>query len=173
MRVPLICRTPPLRRPLPPPPVPHPFSTSPSSTARPSQLHPLLGGALGCTTGSLASVTGLGGALLILPALSHLTSISPARITAVTLVGTLATCATGSFVYVREGRCQLPLSLLVGVSSIPTAWLGVWASSRVPSLLAKRVSAVVLLITAPALVLRPQRIGEEPDGAEAGSREAG
>lgn len=70
------------------------LSTS-GDSSKPSHLPPHLGGAVGAVTGAAASLTGLGGAVLILPTLSNLTAMPARKITGVTLVGTLATCATG------------------------------------------------------------------------------
>ena len=75
----------------------------------------------------------------------------------------------------REGSCELPLSLAIGAASIPTTWVGVWLGTRVPSLVAKKVSGVALLFIAPALAFRPapQRDdAERDDAASTGPPEA-
>lgn len=71
----------------------------------------------------------------------------------------------------REGSCELPLSLAIGAASIPTTWVGVWLGTRVPSQVAKKVGGVALLFIAPALAFRsaPQR----DDAASSGPAEVG
>jgi hypothetical protein len=107
--------------------------------------------------GTGAALTGLGGAVVIIPLLSNLTKLSAQQVTGITVLSTMASCACGMYTFTREGVTNLPVAFMVGSASIPSTVIGVWLSSRVSSQQARRVVGVTLLLLAPTIMLRQSK----------------
>jgi uncharacterized protein len=100
---------------------------------------------LGIFTGAVAGVLGIGGGLLIVPALT-LWQISLVQATATSLVGVLISAISGSAQNWLRGTLNWRASLGLAMFGIPTAQLGAWLGDRLSnSYLAFSFAALMLL----------------------------
>ncbi|MEB3831460.1 sulfite exporter TauE/SafE family protein [Phormidium sp. CCY1219] len=108
---------------------------------------------LGIATGTLAGLLGIGGGLLMVPALT-LSGVAIDRATATSLVGVFLSSVSGSFRNWRSDRLNWKASLGLAVGGIPTAQLGAWLGDRLPSLWLSLSFAALLLVSIYLMGLR-------------------
>jgi len=108
---------------------------------------------LGGFTGVLSGLLGIGGGLLMVPALT-LFGIPLVQATATSLVGVLLSSVSGSLQNLSRGELNWRVSLLLAVFGILTAQLGAWLANRLPDAGLSLAFAVLLLITLYLMQLR-------------------
>jgi uncharacterized membrane protein YfcA len=105
--------------------------------------------AIGFAAGILAGLFGVGGGLIIVPALVLL-----ARFTPITAIGTSLTAlllpvgALGVWEYYRKGHVNIPAALLIAVGIFAGALLGAKLAHQLSPLQLKRAFAVFLVVVA-------------------------
>lgn len=105
--------------------------------------------AIGFAAGILAGLFGVGGGLIIVPALVLL-----ARFTPITAIGTSLTAlllpvgALGVWEYYRKGHVNVPAALLIAVGIVFGALLGAKLAHQMSPLQLKRAFAVFLVVVA-------------------------
>ncbi|NJP10610.1 MAG: sulfite exporter TauE/SafE family protein [Leptolyngbyaceae cyanobacterium RU_5_1] len=87
---------------------------------------------LGIFTGAVAGVLGIGGGLLIVPALTFFLRVNLVQATATSLVGVLLSAISGSGQNWRKGKLDWRASLGLALFGMPTAQLGAWLGDRLP-----------------------------------------
>lgn len=117
---------------------------------------------LGTLTGLASGVLGIGGGLLMVPALMVLgVPILPA--TATSLVGVLLSAISGTLQNWRTGELQIGLSLLLALGGIPMAQVGAVLGDRLPAYILAFSFAGLQLIAIYLMGLQCQ-IGEQKLG---------
>ncbi len=101
---------------------------------------------LGTSTGIVAGIFGVGGGLLIVPALT-VWGIPLAQATATSLVGVLLSAVSGSLRNWWTGQLNLRASLQLALFGIPAAQLGAWLGSRLPDTWLAPSFAALLFVT--------------------------
>lgn len=86
---------------------------------------------LGIFTGAVAGVLGIGGGLLLVPALT-LWQVSLVQATATSLVGVLLSAVSGSLQNWRNNKLNWQAALALALFGVPTAQLGAWIGDRLP-----------------------------------------
>lgn len=86
---------------------------------------------LGTSTGVVAGIFGIGGGLLIVPALTIL-NVPLAQATATSLVGVLLSALSGSARNWWTGQLNPRISVQLALFGIPAAQVGAWLGSRIP-----------------------------------------
>jgi len=97
-------------------------------------LNPLLVAelaAIGAVAGVVGSLVGLGGAFIVIPVLRLVFGLPPAETSAVSLVMVFANSLSGSTGYLRNGRADWRLALVVAATGIPTSVLGAYLVGKV------------------------------------------
>ncbi len=111
--------------------------------------------AIGLAGGVLAGLFGIGGGIVIVPAL-----ILVAKMQATTATGTslgallLPVGALGAYEYWRHGHIQVRASLIIALGLFIGAWFGARLATQLPPLVLKRMFAVFLVIVAARLWMR-------------------
>lgn len=122
---------------------------------------------LGIFTGVLSGVLGIGGGLLMVPALT-LFGVPLVQATATSLVGVFLSSVSGSLRNLSAGELNWPVSLLLAVFGIFTAQVGAWLGDRIFDAWLSIAFAVLLLVTIYLIHLRQRlqqqqaRLGEQP-----------
>ncbi len=119
---------------------------------------------LGSFTGVLSGLLGIGGGLLMVPALT-LFGIPLVQATATSLVGVLLSSLSGSLRNLSAGELNWQVSLLLAGFGILTAQLGAWLANRLPDALLSLAFAGLLLVTLYLMHLRQRLQREKPDPA--------
>lgn len=116
---------------------------------------------LGTSTGVVAGIFGVGGGLLLVPALT-LWGIPLAQATATSLVGVLLSAVSGSVQNWWTGQLNLRVSLQLALFGIPAAQFGAWLSSSLPDTLLAPSFSALLLATIFLINLQQQVVLELP-----------
>ncbi|MBD1913312.1 MULTISPECIES: sulfite exporter TauE/SafE family protein [unclassified Leptolyngbya] len=101
---------------------------------------------VGCVTGTLAGVLGIGGGLLMVPVLT-LFGIPLVEATATSLVGVLLSSISGSVQNLRMGDLNWRTSLLLALFGMLTAQVGAWIGDRVSDAVLSLAFAGLLVLT--------------------------
>ena len=128
-------------------------------TAQPTTLALLF--LLGTSTGLVSGIFGVGGGLLLVPALT-LWDIPLAQATATSLVGVLLSAISGSVQNWWTGQLNLRAALQLALFGIPAAQLGAWSGSRLPDAWLTPSFAVLLLVTIFFINLQQKVVLEPP-----------
>src|SRR4028119_119057 len=128
-------------------------------TAEPTTLALLF--LLGTSTGLVSGIFGVGGGLLLVPALT-LWDIPLAQATATSLVGVLLSAISGSVQNWWTGQLNLRAALQLALFGIPAAQLGAWSGSRLPDAWLTPSFAVLLLVTIFFINLQQKVVLEPP-----------
>jgi uncharacterized membrane protein YfcA len=82
---------------------------------------------IGVAAGVLGTLVGLGGGFVVIPILRIVFDVSPAATAGASLVMVLANGVSGSLAYLRQGRADVKLALLVSITGIPACIAGALA----------------------------------------------
>jgi uncharacterized membrane protein YfcA len=86
---------------------------------------------IGAGTGVLAALLGIGGGIVAVPVLTQVYGFSPAVATGTSLCCVFLNCLSGSAVYLRQRRVDVPLALTFAAATLPGVALGIWLVDRV------------------------------------------
>jgi uncharacterized membrane protein YfcA len=85
---------------------------------------------IGVAAGALGTIVGLGGGFVVIPILRLAYGVAPATTAGISLVMVLANAISGSVAYLRQGRADVRLALLVAATGIPASILGAFVVHR-------------------------------------------
>ena len=104
---------------------------------------------IGAAAGVLAGMFGIGGGLVIVPALMLIAKMSPLTATGTSLGALLLPVgALGAWEYYRNGNIEIKASLLIALGLFAGAWFGARLAHTMGDATLKRVFAVFLVIVA-------------------------
>lgn len=104
--------------------------------------------ALGLTAGTLGGLLGVGGGIIIVPALIYLLKLPTHVAVGTSLAVIIPTAISGSFTHFTKGNVDLRAALLVAIGSIVGAYLGATVAEQLPELFLKRAFGILLAIMA-------------------------
>jgi uncharacterized protein len=122
---------------------------------------------LGTFTGAVAGVLGIGGGLLMVPALSVL-NLPLVQATATSLVGVFLSATSGSVENWRKGQLNLKAVAGLAAFGLLTAQLGAWAGDRIPESWLAFSFAALMLLTIYLMNLK-QQLKQQAAELEAGT----
>ena len=103
--------------------------------------------AIGLGAGLLSGLFGIGGGIIIVPALMLLARMQPATATGTSLGALLLPVgALGAWQYYKNGHLDMRASLLIALGIFVGAYLGAVAMQQLNPMMAKRVFAVFLVL---------------------------
>jgi uncharacterized protein len=108
---------------------------------------------LGTVTGTLSGLLGIGGGLLMVPALTVF-GVPLVAATATSLVGVFLSAISGSVQNLRTGNLAWRVSLILAGFGIVTAQIGAWLGDRIPDHVLSLAFAALLLLTIYLMNLR-------------------
>jgi len=115
--------------------------------------------------GVIGSLAGVGGGLIIIPALTIVFGVEIHLAIGASIVSVIATSSGAAAAYVRDGLSNLRVAMALELATTIGAVLGAMVASSVPAKPLEVVLGIVLLVTAAAQLLRVA------DRATPGSRE--
>lgn len=135
-------------------------------SANPSQLlHGLLAQVLlvviGLASGTLAGLLGVGGGIVIIPALIICSGLTPELARGTSLVAIVATAVIGASLHHRLGNIDHRIALFAGIAGVPSAVLAAYIAAHTTSTILLPLFCTLLLVLAGQLVLSnrgPERI---------------
>jgi uncharacterized membrane protein YfcA len=127
---------------------------------------------LGFAVGVPSSMVGLGGGIMIVPALIILFQVPAQNAIAISLVAILGTTVSSTIGYIRHKQVDYKLGLLYDILDVPGIVIGAYITTFLPeNILVGIVGAFILFIT--ILLIRSKRKPESPISipGESGTRE--
>jgi hypothetical protein len=104
---------------------------------------------IGLLAGVLSGLFGIGGGVVIVPALILFRRMNPHTATGTSLAALLLPVgALGAWQYWRHDSVELRGALLIAVGLMAGAWLGAWVGVELPSRVLQRAFALFLLALA-------------------------
>lgn len=105
--------------------------------------------AIGLGAGVLSGVFGIGGGVVIVPALILIAKLSPITATGTSLAALLLPVgALGAYEYYKRGHLEIGAALLVALGLFFGAWLGARFANQLSPVQLKRAFAVFLVLIA-------------------------
>lgn len=103
---------------------------------------------LGLFAGTLSGLLGIGGGIIIVPALTQLFKVPANVAVGTSLLIIIPTAITGSITHYMKGNLNFGLALLVMVGAVAGGYLGARLVSLMPEVLLRRLFAVLLVYVA-------------------------
>jgi uncharacterized membrane protein YfcA len=122
-------------------------------------------GVIGVGAGFLAGLLGIGGGLLMVPAMVLVLGFDQHVAQGTSLVVIIPAALAGTATHYRNGRVSLGNAALLAVGGIAGAAIGSMSALSVDDALLRRLFGVFLLVVAAQLVLRRGRSNEAPTPA--------
>ncbi|KAG7390815.1 hypothetical protein PHYPSEUDO_006637 [Phytophthora pseudosyringae] len=113
-----------------------------------------VGVATGGVAGVVSALTGVGGGIILIPALAKFTALSQQAINGTSLGAVALAASVGAWNYLESGACNVPLALTTTIPAIIATKYGVRTAHRLTS---KKLSLVVgsaMLLCSPLIFLK-------------------
>lgn len=118
-----------------------------------SSIWPLL--LIGLAAGTFGSFLGVGGGLIVVPALLLLNKdLTPLEVTTISVATIAFTSFSSSVAYVRQGRVSLSLALPLALASLPGAAIGAFSVRLISRQTFDVLFAIVLVVLVGLLLVR-------------------
>lgn len=105
--------------------------------------------AIGLGSGVLAGLFGIGGGIIIVPALIFIAKFAPQVATGTSLtVFLLPVGAAGAWAYYKEGNTRIIPAMLIGAGLLAGSYVGARLAQQMTPLMLRRGFAVLLVATA-------------------------
>lgn len=114
---------------------------------------------LGLFTGIMAGLLGVGGGVIVVPALMFLFGTSDLEAKGTSLLMMIPTALSGTIGNLRRGNVDLAAAALVGLSACATTALGAWIATLLDPFVANILFAVFLTFIAAQLGVKAWRAG--------------
>jgi uncharacterized protein len=128
-------------------------------------FYTLILAALGAVAGSLGALLGIGGGVIIVPALSELYGIPFRHAVAASLVVIVASSSASSAAYVERGAANLRVGVVLELATVAGALLGSAVAGLVPIGTLKLLFAAVALYAAAMLWIRRRDASDSADAS--------
>src|SRR6202451_921831 len=108
------------------------------------EFAPLVFG-ISAVAGCLGALTGLGGGVVVTPALTLLLGVDIRYAIGASLVSVIATSSGAASAYVREGYSNIRIGMFLEIATTMGALLGAYLATRAPTVILSIVFGLVLL----------------------------
>jgi len=116
-----------------------------------SQIALYLG--LGLAAGCLSGLLGVGGGVIIVPALIIISGMAIKNAIGTSLVIIIPTAIVGTLLHSREGNVNLGIAVFVAIASIVGSRVGVHLNTIIPAYTLKKIFGVLLILVALKMIL--------------------
>jgi uncharacterized membrane protein YfcA len=120
---------------------------------------PVTATVIGLAAGAFSSLLGVGGGLLIVPALVYLLRVRPHRAHGTSLAVVLPTALAGMYRYAQAGNVEAGLVLPLAVGGVLGALIGAAAANALGAGLLKRLLGVLVVVTGCVMIVVPDSYG--------------
>lgn len=102
---------------------------------------------IGLLIGAISGVVGIGGGILIIPALVWVFGMSQIRAQGTSLGALLAPVGLFAFLeYYRRGHADLRIAVLLGIGFLAGGYFGAVAAQHIPEAYLRRIFALMLVV---------------------------
>ncbi|GAB9476973.1 hypothetical protein Gpo141_00014031 [Globisporangium polare] len=129
-------------------------SGAPAAPVKKKEVSLAMGLAAGGFAGVLSALSGVGGGMVLIPAVAKMTNFSMQTVNGTCLGGLTAGAAVGAYNYSQADACNYPLALLTSIPAIAFARVGVRAAHRVSSKTLSTIVGCGMLASVPFIVLK-------------------
>ncbi len=126
---------------------------------------------VGTFAGILGTLVGLGGGFVVIPVLRLIFNVSPAHTAGASLVMVLANAVSSSIAYLRQGRADVRLAVLLAATGIPSSIAGAILVQHVTVAGFDVVYGILLILFFVDIMRRRNRSAEPPRIRIAGLRD--
>ena len=112
---------------------------------------PLIG--IGIVTGVLSGLFGVGGGIIMVPALVLLTTMSRKRVSGTSLAAIAPMAITGVISYGAQGNVDLIAAALLALGAVVGAQIGTWLLERIPTVFVRWLFIAFLVLVAVELLI--------------------
>lgn len=109
--------------------------------------------AVGLMAGFLSGLLGIGGGVIIVPALVLLLGFAMRTAIGTSLAIVVPTALAGAILHFREGNLHLGIVLYVSIAAVAGSRLGVYLTTIMSNLTLRKVFGVVMLLIALRMIL--------------------
>lgn len=123
-------------------------------------LTPVIGAALillGCAVGVISAILGVGGGIIVVPALVLVFGVGDLEARGTSLLMMIPSALSGTIGNARRRNVDLVMAITIAVPACPTAVLGALAASALDPVVGNVLFALLLLAMAAQLVFRARR----------------
>lgn len=124
----------------------HTLATAPSMSVTFTTGTALLLLGIGLATGIVSGLLGVGGGIIMVPAMVLLLGFAQKLAQGISLAVIIPTAISGAFVHYRQGNIRPRDVALLGLGGVPGALLGAWGATRVDALVLRLTFALLLLV---------------------------
>jgi uncharacterized protein len=108
---------------------------------------------LGLVAGALAGLLGIGGGVILVPAMAFLLGVDQHVAQGVSLVVIVPTAITGALTHYRHGNVLPKLALSLGLSAVVGGLVGSWLAGQLPAMELRTGFGVFVIVVATRLIL--------------------
>ncbi|MCX7726513.1 MAG: sulfite exporter TauE/SafE family protein [Chitinispirillaceae bacterium] len=102
---------------------------------------------IGCTAGLLAGLFGVGGGIVIVPALIYLLGFSPHTAVGTSIAVLLPPVGIAAFLeYYRRGCVDLKAAILIAISLIIASWLGATLTRKISGNMLRLIFGIFIML---------------------------
>lgn len=101
---------------------------------------------IGLATGIVSGLLGVGGGIIMVPAMVLLLGFPQKLAQGISLAVIIPTAISGAYVHYRQGNIRPRDVALLGLGGVPGALLGAWGAARVDALVLRLTFALLLLV---------------------------
>jgi len=101
---------------------------------------------VGLATGVLSGLLGVGGGVILVPALVFIFSLTMKNAIGTSLAIIIPTAIVGTFLHYREGNVNFLLAIYIAIAAIIGSRVGVYLNDVLPNIILRRMFGALLLL---------------------------
>ena len=117
-------------------------------------MNALIGGMIGLFAGVMAGIAGVGGGVVMVPAMTEILGLEQQIAQGTSLLAILFTSVSGTWVNVRNRRGDLKAALLIGLAGLVAAQLGSQMALATDQALLRRLFGLLVLVSGVRMIVR-------------------
>ncbi|MCL1847897.1 MAG: sulfite exporter TauE/SafE family protein [Coriobacteriia bacterium] len=125
---------------------------------------------LGLLIGILSGIFGIGGGIMIIPALNLVFNLSPLTSAATSLFVVAPTAISGTYRHLRQGKIDVRAALFIGLSGACASTVSSFFSGQIPGIIIIVIAACLIIYCAGTIIHNALRPGGDEDGDPKRSR---
>ena len=132
-----------------------------------------VGSSIGVISGFLGSLCGVGGSLVIIPALKQFSNVTIHRITGTSLAAVSGASIFASVAYIEQGFADIGIASLLGFSAMISSKFGAQMHMKLPKKSLTRMLGLFMLLSVPPLIMKQSNNSQQRTDIQQRKREGG
>ena len=117
-------------------------------------MNALIGGMIGLFAGVMAGIAGVGGGVVMVPAMTEILGLEQQIAQGTSLLAILFTSVSGTWVNVRNRRGDLKAAMVIGLAGMVAAQLGSQMALATDQALLRRLFGLLVLVSGVRMIVR-------------------